>query len=49
MFESLDETIRHDAHAETSSRERITKALLISVLSVLLFGGVYLAIRLMNP
>jgi hypothetical protein len=46
MFDSLDEKIKHDDAVETSRGERIAKGMAIAVLSILLFGGLYWAIRL---
>jgi hypothetical protein len=46
MFDNLDERIKHDDYAETTPRERIAKAILIAVLSVLLFGSLYFAVRM---
>ena len=48
MFDSLDEQIRRDHHAEVSRKERIVETLAIAVLSVILFGGLYLAIRMIE-
>ena len=48
MFDSLEDRIRHDAHIEVSRRERIAKSLAIAVLSVILFGGLYFAVRLIE-
>lgn len=48
MFDSLDETIKHDDSVESSSRERIVKALAIAVPSILLFGGLYFTVQLLE-
>ena len=48
MFESLDERIRHDAHVAKSPQERLFEGILIAVLSVLLFGGLYYAVRMLQ-
>jgi hypothetical protein len=48
MFDSLDEKIKHDAAAETTSRERVVKGIVIAVLSILLFGGLYFAVRMLE-
>ena len=44
MFDSLDETIKHDDSMETSRKERIVKAIAVAVVSILLFGALYLAV-----
>ncbi len=48
MFESLDETIKQDDAKETSRRERIGKGILVTLLSILLFGGLYFAVRMLG-
>ncbi len=48
MFETLDEKIKHDDAVEVSRKERIVKDVAIAVLSVLLFGGLYFAVRLLE-
>ncbi len=48
MFDSLDEQIKHDDAAEITRRERIVKAALVAALSVLLFGGLYFAVRMLE-
>jgi hypothetical protein len=48
MFDSLEEKIKHDDAAEISPRERVAKGVVISILSILLFGGLYYAIRLLE-
>ena len=46
MFESLSDQIKADDRKEVSGRERAIRYTLISVLSVVLFGALYLAVRL---
>jgi hypothetical protein len=48
MFESLADRIREDDHKEVGNRERVIKDLAISVLSVLLFGGLYFGVRMLE-
>lgn len=45
MFDSLEYRIKLDEHIGISRSERIVKILAIAALSILLFGGPYLAIR----
>jgi hypothetical protein len=45
MFDSLADQIRHDEREQTNSRERAIRWVAISVLSVLLFLGLYAAVR----
>lgn len=48
MFDSLADRIRADEHQEVKTSERIIKIIVISVLSVLLFGGLYMGIRMLE-
>jgi hypothetical protein len=42
MFESLDEQLKVDAHKSSSNTERMVRWGLIVLVSVVVFGGVYL-------
>ena len=46
MFEPLSDQIRADDLKEVSTRERIVRYAVISVLSVVLFGALYFAVRM---
>lgn len=48
MFDSLDEQMKHDAAIETTKSERTVKWVIIASLSVLLFSGLYFAIRVLE-
>lgn len=48
MFDSLDEQIRSDEHKMTSSTERMIRWLLVALVSVAVFGGLYLAVHFMQ-
>jgi hypothetical protein len=48
MFESLDDTMKHDEEAVTSKKERILKWVLVGVVSLVLFGGLYMGVRLLE-
>lgn len=48
MFESLDEQIRVDEHRAVSSRERLMRWALIVLISVIVFGGLYLGVHMMQ-
>ncbi len=48
MFESLDEQMKHDAAQQTSKGEQAVKWVVVAALSVLVFGGVYFAVRLLE-
>jgi hypothetical protein len=48
MFDSLDERIKHDGTIESSRKERIVKGVVVAALSILLFGGLYFAVKLLE-
>ncbi len=48
MFDSLADRIREDDHKEVNQTERILRWVLVAVLSVLIFGGLYMGIRLLE-
>lgn len=48
MFDSLDERIKQDDAAEISPKERIVKIAVIAILSIVLFGGLYLAVHFLE-
>jgi len=45
MFESLDEQIKQDEKGQTTMRERIILWLTISAASIVVFGGLILAVQ----
>ena len=45
MFDSLADRIREDEHKEVTRTERIVRYLVIAVLSVVLFGGLYYVVQ----
>ena len=48
MFDSLDEQMKHDAEETTTKRGRILQWSLVALASVLLFGGLYMGVRLLG-
>ena len=48
MFDSLDEKIKHDDAVEVSRNERVFRMVLIAALSILLFCGLYYAVRMLE-
>ena len=48
MFDSLDEQIKSDEHRMTTNSERMLRWFLVVLVSVLVFGGLYLAVHLME-
>jgi len=48
MFDSLSDQIKHDDQVETTPKQRIMKWALMIVLSVVLFGGLYFAVRVLE-
>lgn len=48
MFDSLADRIREDEHKEVNQTERIVRWVVVTVLSILLFGGLYMGIRMIE-
>jgi|YNPBryantNP2012_1023418.scaffolds.fasta_scaffold05496_3 hypothetical protein len=48
MFESLDDQMKHDEMEATTPRERWLKWVLAGVVAVLVFGGLYVGVRLLE-
>ena len=44
MFDQLDREIANDRDGELTQRESITRNLLIALLSVVVFGGIFLGV-----
>ncbi|MCU1258200.1 MAG: hypothetical protein JWO80_1085 [Bryobacterales bacterium] len=45
MFESLDETMRHDELEQCTRKERVMRYIAIAAASILFFGGLIVAVR----
>lgn len=45
MFDSLDEQIRSDDHRMLTRRERLVRWTLIVLVSIVVFGGLYVAVQ----
>jgi hypothetical protein len=48
MFDSLADRIRQDERAEVNGKERAMRYIAIAVISCLLFGGLYYAVRMLD-
>ncbi len=48
MFDSLDETLKHDLKAQSSPRERMMLYGSVAGVSLLLFGGILAAMKYMG-
>lgn len=48
MFDSLADQIRHDEHVQVSNNERMLRWLAVAVISVVVFGGLYFGLQLMQ-
>ncbi len=48
MFDSLDEQIKLDEHKSSSNTERVIRWLLVIVISLVVFGGLYWGVHLMQ-
>lgn len=48
MFDSLDEQIKLDEHKGTSNRERVGRWILMALVAVVVFVGIYFGIQTMK-
>jgi hypothetical protein len=48
MFESLDEQMKVDEHKAVSNSERMIRWALIVAVSLIVFGGLYLGVHMMQ-
>ncbi len=48
MFDSLADRIKQDEQQEVNRTERLIRWALVAVISVLLFGGLYFGVRMLE-
>ena len=48
MFDSLADRIREDDHKEVNQTERVVRWVVVGVASIVIFGGLYMGIRLLQ-
>ena len=48
MFDSLSDRIKADEHIAVNNTERVIRWAVVLVLSILLFGGLYFGVRLLE-
>jgi hypothetical protein len=48
MFESLADQIRNDEREQLSSRQRLVLWIVIGLVSILVFGGLYLGVQMLD-
>lgn len=48
MFDSLEEQIKLDAHKSSSNTERIVRWVLVAAISLIVFGGLYWGVHIMQ-
>jgi hypothetical protein len=48
MFDSLADKIREDEHREVTNTERYIRWAAVIVISIVLFGGLYMGVRLLE-
>jgi hypothetical protein len=48
MFDSLADRIREDEHRSINNTERVIRWVVITVVSVAIFGGIYYGVRLLE-
>jgi len=48
MFDSLADRIKHDEHEAVSTTERTMKIVATVVIAIIVFGGLYFVVRLLE-
>jgi hypothetical protein len=48
MFDSLADRIREDEHKTVNNTERLVRWLVVAVVTLLLFGGLYYGVRMLE-
>jgi hypothetical protein len=48
MFDSLSDQMKHDLEQSTPKSQRLIEYLLVAVVSIVIFGGLYLGIRFLQ-
>jgi hypothetical protein len=48
MFDSLADRIREDDHAAVNNTERYVRYLIVLVVAILLFGGLYYGVKMLD-
>ncbi len=48
MFETLDDHIKHDTEMESTRTQRLLRMVLALVVTVLVLGGLYMAVRMVD-
>jgi hypothetical protein len=48
MFESLDDQMKHDDMETTTPREKYLRWALVAIVSIALFSGLYMGVRLLG-
>jgi hypothetical protein len=48
MFDSLSDQMKHDLDQQTPKSQRIIEYVLVGVVSIVIFGGLYMGIRFLQ-
>jgi hypothetical protein len=48
MFESLDDRMKQDEREVTTTKERLLKWVVVGVISVIVFGGLWMGVRMLE-
>ena len=48
MFDSLADRIREDEHSTVNNTERLVRWLVVALVTILLFGGLYYGVRMLE-
>ena len=48
MFDSLADRIKEDQHKEVNNTERMIRWIVVALVTILLFGGLYYGVRMLE-
>jgi hypothetical protein len=48
MFDSLADRIKEDEHASVNNTERLIRWIVVALVTILLFGGLYYGVRMLE-
>jgi hypothetical protein len=48
MFDSLADRIKEDEHSSVNNTERMVRWIVVAIVTILLFGGLYYGVRMLE-
>ena len=48
MFDSLADRIKQDEHSSVNNTERMVRWIVVAIVTILLFGGLYYGVRMLE-